>query len=430
MTVERPVDRGEVWLVNATMGDADFYVNDHTRAADVAALTIGPELHVKGDAHSPYGVYTLSARWKGRPDTAPLAAASVQVTGGLSCDAVLHRTPDGDYRISIYENPFDPPSDGPGLIVRHVAHAGRITWRFRPKDDKPEIPVDERSGELANGQWQMATAVVQNDYWFEVLVDGVVVALHPDLELEHEKTRVIHVGGSLEPDLDQDSRSAALLEQELQIARGPIPAPVVTAPAGPLSDTDDNQPIEMTCPPVSVWQTHAASTQVTAVDPDGRVTDLDIAAIEPDRGKISIGDHSVIPAMAIGDPATADVDLGADLPSGMYEVTIVANSEGLGARATCALAVEVRPITLARLDQVIDENAATGAIEPALSEFLLALLVEAQTELNDDDIAGACAYLKDLDAQVNNEKGKAITEAVATQLDREISALRTEMGCG
>ena len=79
MTVERPVDRGEVWMVNATMGDVGFYVNHHTRSADVDALKIGPELQVNGDDTRPYGVYSISARWKDRPDLPALAAASVDV---------------------------------------------------------------------------------------------------------------------------------------------------------------------------------------------------------------------------------------------------------------------------------------------------------------------------------------------------------------
>lgn len=430
MTVERPVDRGEVWMVNATMGDVGFYVNHHTRSADVDALKIGPELQVNGDDTRPYGVYSISARWKDRPDLPALAAASVDVEPTQSFDAVLHHNPAGGYRISIYENLFSPPSDAPGLIVRHVAGAPHVTWRFRPKDVKPEIPVDTREGELAVGEWQMATAVVQNDYWFEVLVDGVVVALHPDLELEHEKTTVVHVAGNLAPDIDPDSRSAALLEQELQIAPGPNPPATVTPPAGPVTSTDDNEPIVMTCAGVTTWQTHPTASQVTAVDPDGRVTDLSIVDIAPDLGDIAIRDHGVIPAMAIGDAATANVEIGGDLPHGHYDVTVTANREGLGDRATCQLEVEVRPISLARLEQVVDEHTMAAVIDPALSELLIRLLKDARIELDDGDVVSACEYLKEVVAQVNNQKGKAITEVAANQLDREAKALRADLGCG
>lgn len=430
MTVERPVDRGEVWMVNAVMGDLGFYANHHTRAADVSALKIGPPLQVNGNETSPYGVYSISARSKDRPDLPALAAASVDIQPGRSYDAVLHPTPNGGYRMSIYENPFAPPSDAPSLIVRHVASAPRVAWRLRPKDVKPEIPVDTREGELAAGEWQMVTAVVQNDYRFEVLVDGAVVAVHPDLELQHEKTTVIHVGGDLEPQDAYPSLSPGLLEQELRIAAGPNPPATVTAPAAPVTSTDDNQPIAMTCAAVTTWQTHPATTRVSAVDPDGRVTDLSIVGIVPDAGGIAIGGPGVVPAAAIGEPATADIDIGGDLQHGHYDVTVMANREGMGARPTCQVGVDVRPITLERLEQVVDEHTMTGDIAPALSEELLRLLGQARVELDDGDVASACEYLKEVVAQAAGQQGTAITAAAATQLDREAQSLRADLGCG
>jgi hypothetical protein len=434
MTVEQPLDSAHVWFINATGRSVDIYVNhaDQPALTDVKSLEVGPEFKVAGKDSTPYGNYTFSARPKAAlPSVPPLAAVSIVFDRGKSFSAVLQDTPTGEQRFSVYENDFSASGGTSGrMTVRHNASQARIDWTIAPKQFKPEIPVDQRSGTLLNGQWQVATDVVQNDYRFEALVGNTVVAVHPDLELEHEKDRTVYVVGDLGPTADPNILRQHVLQQEFQLPPGPARPGQVTAPADPVRTTDENAAIEFTCEPLELWHTHAATTQVTAIDPDGVVTNLSVDRVDPEGAHIVIAGNTVTPATAIGGEARATVEVLPDVPAGAYEVAIGANDGSLGHRAICLLPVMVKPITVTRLRDQIDRYQASGDIEASVADDLRALLDQAQQHLDAGDILQACADLKDFLTLLGSEKGKAVREAAHDELVREAKAVRSDLGCG
>ena len=433
MTVEQPLDSAHVWFVNATGRSVDIYVNyaDKPALTDVKSLEIGPEFTVAGKDSTPYGTYTFSARPKAAPPSVlPLATVSIVFERGKSFSAVLQDTPSGEQQFSVYENNFSASGGTSGrMTVRHDASQARIDWTIAPKQSKPEIPVDQRSGTLLSGQWQVATDVVQNDYRFEALIGPTVVAVHPDLELEHEKDRTVYVVGDLGPTADPNILRQHVLQQEFQLPPGPARPGQVTAPAEPVWTTDENAAIGFTCEPLELWQTHAATTQVKAVDPDGVVTNLSVNRVDPEGAHIVVA-GSVTPAPGIGGEARATVEVLSDVPAGRYDVTIAANEGSLGHRATCILPVTVRPIIIMRLRDQVDRYQASGDVEAAVGDRSRAMLEQAQQHLDAGAVALACANLKEVLNLLGSEKGKGVTEVAHDDLEREAKALRSNLGCG
>ena len=430
-TVEQPIGDSPhsiVRVTNATDEPVDVYVNHGVTPAmtDVHALSIGPELVVAGKDAAPYGAYTLTARPKASgPDAPVLAAASLTFAEGHYFSAVLQRTSAGAHQLAIYDADFSP-GDG-RLTVRNNSRVAPVSWRIHPKDVKPEIPYDERSGTLGIGQQQVAIDVTETDYVLEFTVDGQVVGRHPDVEIEHEKNRVLTLVGDPQPSEDPVVLGRHVLEEEFQLLPGPDEPDAVTPPQDPLSTTDDNAPIEFSCGTLQTWQTRAATAQVAATDPDGVVTGLSIDSPSAPAG-IAIG--QMTPAPAIGGTALATVAIGDDVPAGEHEVTIVANVGSLGHHATCTLSVTVRAVTIDRLRDVVATLRAGGEADPPFADELTALLDHAEQQLGAGATADACQTLKDVAARVQAEKGQAIAVAAAEGLEAEVGALRAALGCG
>lgn len=431
MTVERPINLAHVWLVNATEEPIDVHINysDQPAITDLKGLAVGTEFQVKGKDDTPYGTYTFSARHKDRRSAGVLAAASIAFWEGRSLSAVFHQLPDGKYRFSVYENDFTP-SDAPRMTVRHTARPDVLTWRIAPKEFKIEIPPDERQGTLRNGEWQVATNVVQNDYRLEVLLDGQLVAEHPDLELEHEKDRTMYIVGDPYPTADTGTLRRFVITQEFKLPRGAPPPVAVTDPDEPHSTGDHNRLIEFSCPRLEVVQTNTGSALVSAVDPDGVVTDLALASVHPEAGGIFIPDHGVAPATAIGGRATATVRVLGDVPPGNYQALVVANANSLGERAACTLRIEVAPVTLERVSVLALQYEQSGAIDTNVYEVLARALRQADQSLTAGDVERACAHLKDAAALVASEKDEGIEVRAAEHLERELKALRDNLLCG
>lgn len=431
MTIEKPTDMAHVWLANGTETPIDVYINysEHPRITDVKALRVDTEYQVKGKDDTPYGTYTFSARAKDRPRSQVLAAVSIDFSEGRSFTAVFHQAPDHQHRFSVYENDFTP-SDTPRMTVRHTARPPQLTWWLTPKDFKSDVPSDDREGTLSNGQWQVATNVIENDYVFEVLINGHVVAEHPDLELEHEKDRTVYVVGDPYPTADTRILRRFLLVQEFQLPPGARPPSAVTPPAEPYATTDRNDPIVFDCQGLTLWQTNRASTGVSAIDPDGVITDLALAHVNPHVGGILIPDHGVTPASSIGGQAVATVDVLGDVPPGDYAVTIVTNMKSQGERATCTLSVTVLAITIERVLDVAAQYEQAGLIDGNAHAVLVSSLEQAEQELNLGQLYQFCQHLKDALALVSSEKNKGIAMEAAEHLERELHALRAEHGCG
>lgn len=432
MTVEKPLNTAHVWMVNAIDQPVDVYVNYAAQPTitDVKSLELGPQFKVQGKDSTPYGTYTFSIRPKANPAAPVLAVASIAFEKGRSFTAILHFTSVGGQQLSVYENNFSESGGISGrMTVRHTARPPQIAWRIAPKDVKPEIPVDERDGSLMNSQYQVATNVVQNNYLFEVLVDGAVVAMHPDLELEHEKDRSVYVVGDPQPTTDPVVLRRHVIEQEFQLPPGPAEPGQVTIPADPVWTTDENAPIEFSCEPLELWQTNATSTQISAVDPDGVVTNLSIDHVAPAAGGIRMA-GAVTPAPSIGGQALRTVEVLKDVPAGEYAVIIVANRGSMGHHATCILSITVKPITIARLQNQIAFYQASGDIQDDFADTLQALLTQVQQHLDTGETGMACQKLKDFLALIGSEKDKAITVPAHDHLERETKALRSDLGCG
>jgi hypothetical protein len=166
------------------------------------------------------------------------------------------------------------------------------------------------------------------------------------------------------------------------------------------------------------------------VDPDGIVTDLSITDVVPYTGGIMIPDHGVNPSPEVGGTATAVVEVTDNVPPGHYEVTVTTNLRSLGQRVRCSVPVTVIPITIGRLRSIVDEYVQSGAMEVGVAGAILESLDRAeQNHAAGNDVA-ACADLKEALAMVGAAKEKGIDVPAAEHLEREIKALRANLGCG
>ncbi|MGE0103972.1 MAG: ExeM/NucH family extracellular endonuclease [Blastocatellales bacterium] len=106
-----------------------------------------------------------------------------------------------------------------------------------------------------------------------------------------------------------------------------------------------NQPVTPTCPMnLSTMSGSAASTGVSATDADGKVTGATIASITPlNPGTISLG--SFVAAASTGGTATAQLNVGAATPPGVYSVKITWSNDDAPTPQTadCTVNVQVNP---------------------------------------------------------------------------------------
>lgn len=432
MTVEQPINTAHVWTVNATEVSVDFYVNygDEPAITDAKPMEIGPIFTVDGTLARPYGVYTISARLKDDLGGPVLAAASIDLQQTLSFAGVLHALPGGGYQFSIYENDFTASADT-RLTLFHNAEAGQLDWQiFAEPGENPEIPDDPRSGSLMPGEWQEALDVTENQYVLEVFEDGQLVARFEGLELETEKNLNVYIVGDPEPTSDPLALVQHLLDQEYQIPAGAKRPDVVSDPAPPHSSTDSNAAVEFTCEALEIWETNATSATVTAVDPDGWVNNLSIDRIDPDLGSIEIPDNGVTLSSDVGEPATAQVDIGGDVPSGHYAIRVISNYDTVAQRETCTLHLEVKPITIGRLESLVQGYKASEDVTDSFADKLLDDLAKAEAHLNDDEVAKACRDLTKFQDRVGNQSGSKIAVAAADDLLAESDALKADLVCG
>jgi hypothetical protein len=436
---ERLESSSEILVVNATGLSVDVYVNYETQptVSDpkplIGEFANGDELNstvlaVNGTTARPYGVYTFSVRPKGQPDAELLGAASVVLEQGRSFAGVFHEAPGGGHQFSIYESDLSPAANA-RLTVRNTT-SERASWRIAPNGEAPQIPPDERSGTLGPGEWQIARDVTDNDYVIEFFVGGERVGMYPDLDLAAAKNFVVYLIGQPQPTDDEVLLQRPVAFEELEVEPGEPEPDVVTPAAPPLSVTDTNAPIEFSCPAVSVWETNTRGSAITALDPDGLVTNLSIDSVDPHVGGIEIRSQSLSPSTAIGEPASARVRFKGDIPSGSYQVRIAANRGSLAQQAGCAMQLTVRPITIQRLLGQVRRYRESGDIEDRVGENLRLMLVSARRWLNDGYIDQACLDLRRVITQIGSEKGKAISDVAADALAGETKALSADLGCG
>ena len=440
---DMPIEEARCWMINGTERPVDIFVNyaDVPLISDVKPMEIGDVLVLDGTVDMPYGTYTFEARPKDYYDGPVLASASVTIDEGDSYSAVLHRTDTFDYQMSIYRNDYSNTEDA-RVVVRHNALPETIEWRFFENEETPRIPDDPRSGTLQQGQWQEARDVTEQDYVFEVLVDGQVAAFHENLEFEVETHYVVYVVGDPEPlylpddPPYEESRDGGLdegqwlLVQAFEVFPGDDEPDVVTSPTEPLSATDDNQPIEFDCDPFTLYETNVVEQQVAATDPDGLVTGLAVESVDPVSDGFSIVDDSVHRAFAVGGTTVGTLRVASDVSPDTYEVTIVANPESLGAKARCTITVEVEKITIDRLRDLVERYHASGDIDEPFAGELLSKLDAAEVHLEEYEIFEACTALKEFIDVLGANKDKGIDETAHDDLQMETDRLRERLDCG
>ncbi len=440
---DMPIDEARCWLINGSQRPVDVYVNyaDSPLATDIKPRSIGNLVPISGKGDRPYGTYTLEFRDAGQPDSDVLATASVDLDEGDSVSAVVHRVGEFDYQASIFVNDYSP-SEEARVIVRHCAYPETIDWEFAQNGETPRIPDDPRSGSLERGEWQTATDVTESDYLFEVLVDGEVAAFDPNYEFEVETTYVVYVVGDPEPlhlaedppyPEAQDSgidESQWLLLQAFEVVPGTDEPDQVTAPEQPLSTTDSNAPIEFDCPSIDLYETNEREVEIAATDPDGIVTGLAIADVEPATDGFTIVDNSTDRAVLPGETTTATFRVAPDLPADSYDVTIEANPQSLGASATCTVEVEVEPVPIGRLYDLVDEYQLSGDVARVIATELNVLFDDATAQLDAGKPTQVCATLKQAADLVGSNKGTGVSEPAHNDLQREIGAVRTRLDCG
>ncbi len=409
----------------------DVYVNYHEQPL----VTIHPTedqgaFTIDSDANGVYGTYTFEARQRDEPDDEPLASASVLLEEGDSYTAVFRQVGDADYELSFYENDFSPTGDT-RFEIRHTGRPETIDWRLFPKPEAdPRIPDDERSGTLERGQWQQALDVIENEYRLEIEVDGRVVAFRQDLELEANRMIVVYLHDDPMWWMGSDEKEDHIFRQEYQIQTGESRPDIVTQPAEPVSSTDQNQPIEFDCRALELYHTNRTTAEVGATDPDGIVSDLRVDDVQPYSDGFKIPDESVDRALAIGHETTGTLDIRPKVPPADYEVTLLANPEGLGERATCTLPVTVKPITIQRLRDLVDQYHDAGEMVDRIAADLHEALDDATAHLDAGDDGAACNDLGEVITIVGEYKDEGIDATASVDIETETKALRKRLNCG
>lgn len=111
-------------------------------------------------------------------------------------------------------------------------------------------------------------------------------------------------------------------------------------------------------------------------------------------------------------------------------MSIAANPESHGTRATCTLPVTVKAITVKRLQDLVDQYDASGEIETRFATDLHDHLDAAETHLVADETASACTELEQARDLLGANKDKGVSETALNGLEPEITALRKRLGCG
>jgi hypothetical protein len=431
MTFEQPDGEAIVWFVNGTHVPVDVYVNyhDEPEVTDLKPLELGPDVTF-GDEDRPYGTYTFEARQKGEPDGAVLAAGSLAVEDSQGYHACFHRVGADEFRFSMYQNDFSDATET-RLEVRHLAFPPTIEWRATPAPESdPSIQPDERSGTLARGEWQQAQDLVQNQYFFEVLVDGQRGAYQQTVEQETDRALVVHVVGDMNPDFDEEEATRRVLVDELQVATTDDERrPVTTDPEPPLCDEDRNRRIEMDCPESVAYETNETAAHVSAVDPDGVVTGMEVVRVRPEEGEFEIPDGSGLAVDAVGETATAEVVSNSDNLPGTYEVTLRANPESLGERAECTLVFEVKPIDLDRIGSLVGRYRESDDIEGETADDFRRLLNAATTAAERGATKRVCTLVEEIENLANDQKDDTMSDEASEQIESETKRLHENLGC-
>ncbi len=418
MTTEPPDEDALCQFVNGTEQTVDVYVNYQAEAAK----TVKPEedqgaFSIDSDANGLYGTYTFEARPKDQPDAEVLAAASVDFRPGDVYTAAFHPKGEG-YQLSVYETDFSP-TGASRFQIHHVGAPEEIDWALSPKSEAdPNVSVDERSGTLQQGEYQRASDLTCNEYRLEVEVDGEVVAFRQDLELETELLVACYVVGDPSPDLGRDAKKSHVTSKRYHVPAGPEREDETTSPAEAHSTSDDNAAIEFNAEVPTAYETNAYEVPVEATDPDGVVDGFALEAVDPATEGIELDGDSVSLPTEVGGTASARVGVDADVPRGSYDVTLVANPDGMGQRASHTFSLEVEHITADRLWKLVEHYHGQDAVSDDVANELFGLLREAGADPHDGSVG---EFLEDVQGLFDHGQDRAPEKAIA-----DVVSLATE----
>jgi hypothetical protein len=174
----------------------------------------------------------------------------------------------------------------------------------------------------------------------------------------------------------------------------------------PTPATPYNAPPTADCGPgLSTDEGTAAAASVTATDPDGRVVSFSVTS-KPDPGTVSVS--GVVVAPAVGQPATAQVDVAASAPPGSYAVTVTAtNDDSAPQSADCTLTVNVNDlpdptpepapdVDTAALWSAVTDLVATGGMTDSRAHLLTDRLERIDRFMANGQDAAAVAQLQAL----------------------------------
>jgi len=169
---------------------------------------------------------------------------------------------------------------------------------------------------------------------------------------------------------------------------------------------------------LSVESGTGASTNVSAADPDGRVTAFDLA-VTPDPGSVTLG--VVTPATAVSATATTTIIVDASTPPGSYSLAVTAwNDDPEPQHGACSLSLEVtaapEPIPPPGMDAMVDDLVASGGVSPGKAHLLTDRLDRVERYIEQGKTAAARAQLRAFANQVRGLSPRWITGAAADAL--------------
>ena len=368
MTVEKQDNTAHVWFLNGTDDFAiEIFANGATEPSmsDVNPLEVGPLFEIDDSDGRLFGTYHFAVREKDDSSGPVLAEASVELAAGTSYAANFHAGDGGGYRLSIYENDFSP-SAGTRLELRHAGQAARIDWRIQPKDGPATAGSPAvRAGALKRGQWQQCTEMPADAYLLEALVDGVVVAFLPDIQLEPEKKMVATFVGTPQPACMQSNELRIYwLTQDFRVETGTAGKATVTPAKPPLNAGGRTAQAAVRTPPAQRTGQKAGAESPDTPPRNGIDPATGLATAPPPPSATATPPVCPLPDQPL--PEAGDVSPGNDRPGDGPEIVTVQASPAMRDVMVADAKARVAAVAIERIEpDTKGIRIAKGSVRPS-----------------------------------------------------------------
>jgi hypothetical protein len=339
------------------------------------------------------------------------------------------------------------------MEVRLCSLQEEVSWRLRPSNTAdPRIAADVRTGTLRQGEFQVVDDITENDYFFEVFVDGELSTFYVDLDSPPELNKyfTVHVLGDLPtfgvgsieeyretylagnsvPPVPEGEEDRWMQTHEIEVPVAPGVPDSISMPMDAYAQVDDNQPTEFMVESVVGYETNNVETTVRASDADGIVTDFLVDSVEPKYDGFEFLDNTFDRATTIGGTSSQVLRTLADVPVGSYELTLVANRESLNADAYTTVSVEVKEIDFARLYDLVDMYESMDDLSGQVAQDMRVKLKNAEDDYAKDKLEKACKKLEEFAKVAADTKGAGATEQAAKDFELETKRLQENINCG